>query len=993
MPINPDIAKEILERQITERLELDKMMVGSGDPDTPQKWARICKDNLEFITDIVTKHGWPRADLFQDEDVGKVVEYAAWMCVQHGDSNSGEWSIAVSKLAPQELAPDEAEKRKQELQGKFEPALIAATNQQKLCLAVMAKDDAAKHHIAFVTDRIARNKCEPQIYATQGVPHPLDIGAEIEKRVRDGDVNQRRNGMGLESCELINEYNKQIAAGTADKGIIMPPAIRDNDNITSYRQKQEGETQEYVGKLQLKDGVARAAAGGGAAAAVALAGGAGGAAAAAGAGSPGQTFGGGGAGKLKEGDKITIIYYQDPTPYLKRNKRKQKPGLCEMFEEKGLLVNHQNYKFKDGSPLLDDPGSYRADGYHIWADKPENFVDYLITQMRDRDVKAVFLPNGGSGIIEAIDLLEQKRVKGELPERDDILWLGFSDTEKLCSYFGQFGYGQAFTVPKDEDLLDKGIEERDKDVKLVRDNLFSVLFDGKEQERELTPVNDQAKRQEEVISGDVVGGSINNILQNKQGYNRIEIREENILYLENQDIAGIEKTLLHYIENGQLGNCSAIIINKYAGQRNELDERGSVERIKELCLNHGITKPLYFGLPSGHNKGIDKDTIAMPFCSNITITHDGGKVTAKLSPFRTQEQMADLRKYVTEREYIIAYEETVDDAAYNPQTITIAADSDASSLEPGEYLVVPVQRTPNGNNIRNCHNILREAVDKKDLIVTFPNFFSHTAASQDGYIHAMYVNAIQSTLMDFKSSGNMDKVKSLTINCPCKLPEEVKSWLADFNKRHQIEINLSVSKNPALTYPKDIDIPRMKEEVAATVAGSGAAAGAPPLADAPAIDGEASAAEVASVAGGGAAAAVALAGGAGGGMAGAAAAVALEVGAVGGMAGAAAAVALAGGAGGGGAAAAVALAGGAVGGMAGVPVGGAAGGAGGAAAGAAPLADAPAIDGEASAVTAAMPRESGGDKSGAAAVAAAVSRSAGAVSPGQSGGGGGAGKL
>jgi hypothetical protein len=38
----------------------------------------------------------------------------------------------------------------------------------------MQRDLAANHHIAFLTDRIARNECLPQIYGTQYRSNPLN---------------------------------------------------------------------------------------------------------------------------------------------------------------------------------------------------------------------------------------------------------------------------------------------------------------------------------------------------------------------------------------------------------------------------------------------------------------------------------------------------------------------------------------------------------------------------------------------------------------------------------------------------------------------------------------------------------------------------------------------------------------------------------------------------------------------------------------------------
>ncbi len=79
----PEIAQEILEKQRNEQIELAKMVNGQKDA-SPEKWAKCCEDNLNFIHDTIKKHGWPAAHLFADEQIGQLVEYAAWLRAQHG---------------------------------------------------------------------------------------------------------------------------------------------------------------------------------------------------------------------------------------------------------------------------------------------------------------------------------------------------------------------------------------------------------------------------------------------------------------------------------------------------------------------------------------------------------------------------------------------------------------------------------------------------------------------------------------------------------------------------------------------------------------------------------------------------------------------------------------------------------------------------------------------------------------------------------------------
>lgn len=224
MAINSEIAKEILNRQQLEKEALKKLNNQDVDAD-PHQWARICRENLIFITDIVRNHGWPRADLFLDQEMGKVVEYAAWMCVQHGDSNNMDVAMA--------LGPDTGNEEKITLLQESRPELFSALEldivMQENCLDIMKIDGAAKHHIAFVTDRIARNRREPQSYKTQYVPNPL-APAMINEVIDEEQLETRREEMGLDSYQ---EHVEALKAG--DQARILPPVIRGNSNITSYQ--------------------------------------------------------------------------------------------------------------------------------------------------------------------------------------------------------------------------------------------------------------------------------------------------------------------------------------------------------------------------------------------------------------------------------------------------------------------------------------------------------------------------------------------------------------------------------------------------------------------------------------------------------------------------------------------------------------------------------------------------------------------------------------
>lgn len=126
---------------------------------------KIDSENLPHLKAIIEQYGWPGYHLVGEEGVNKI-----WLLVQHADSDLPF---------------------------------------QKLCLELLreavAKNDAPKSHLAYLTDRVLVNEGKPQIYGTQIL---ITDGQAHPQPVEDPELlDQRRAEMGLSS---MADYLTQI---------------------------------------------------------------------------------------------------------------------------------------------------------------------------------------------------------------------------------------------------------------------------------------------------------------------------------------------------------------------------------------------------------------------------------------------------------------------------------------------------------------------------------------------------------------------------------------------------------------------------------------------------------------------------------------------------------------------------------------------------------------------------------------------------------------
>jgi len=160
------IEKEIDYPGITEELKsmalADQEMRTKAEKNDDEWDDSLDVENTQKLKEIVKEIGWPRISV-----VGQEASHSAWLLVQHADKD-----VAF----------------------------------QEECLALMEalpEGEVSKHDIAYLIDRIRRNKNLPQVYGTQFIQDASGqyISAPIE------GLDERRKEMGLDTLE---ENTKRI---------------------------------------------------------------------------------------------------------------------------------------------------------------------------------------------------------------------------------------------------------------------------------------------------------------------------------------------------------------------------------------------------------------------------------------------------------------------------------------------------------------------------------------------------------------------------------------------------------------------------------------------------------------------------------------------------------------------------------------------------------------------------------------------------------------
>lgn len=164
--INNELRAELLRMKDEDQAVRNKMTGDSfNDPDLLAQMSVIDKKNTARMKEIIQQYGWPGFNI-----VGKDGALSAWLLVQHADHDR-----------------------------EF----------QKKCLALLKeaadRGNAAKPHLALLTDRVLLAEGKKQLYGTQfevkdGEFVPLPIEDEV-------NVDARRKEVGLDTLE---EYKQQL---------------------------------------------------------------------------------------------------------------------------------------------------------------------------------------------------------------------------------------------------------------------------------------------------------------------------------------------------------------------------------------------------------------------------------------------------------------------------------------------------------------------------------------------------------------------------------------------------------------------------------------------------------------------------------------------------------------------------------------------------------------------------------------------------------------
>lgn len=168
---NPALREELLNRMKLDqevRREINKYIsqgTGAIPKEIDVKSYEIDKENMNRMKELIQKYGWLGESL-----VGKDGAHAAWILVQHADSD-----LAFQKKCV------------------------------KLMKKAVAKGEASGRDFAYLTDRVLVAENKPQIYGTQMrfvneklIPAPIKDEANVDKR---------RKSIGLEP---LAEYIKRM---------------------------------------------------------------------------------------------------------------------------------------------------------------------------------------------------------------------------------------------------------------------------------------------------------------------------------------------------------------------------------------------------------------------------------------------------------------------------------------------------------------------------------------------------------------------------------------------------------------------------------------------------------------------------------------------------------------------------------------------------------------------------------------------------------------
>lgn len=160
----PDIAEQIKKMQDKEqtfiRATIDDSLMSNSE--NQQIYQKMITEHTQKMKEIIQKIGWPTIS-----KVGKEASHNAWNLIQHAD--------------------DDVE---------FQAECLNLIKQQE-------EGEVLKKEIAYLTDRIACNKGELQVYGTQLSSNDKEEFVRLKNVIDPDNLDKRRNEMALEP---MNEY-------------------------------------------------------------------------------------------------------------------------------------------------------------------------------------------------------------------------------------------------------------------------------------------------------------------------------------------------------------------------------------------------------------------------------------------------------------------------------------------------------------------------------------------------------------------------------------------------------------------------------------------------------------------------------------------------------------------------------------------------------------------------------------------------------------------
>lgn len=440
--------------------------------------------------------------------------------------------------------------------------------------------------------------------------------------------------------------------------------------------------------------------------------------------------------------------------------------LVGELREEGFEVSCENYTFLDGRKIFPEQES-TITPYHFFAENPTQITQRIIDALRNPKVRMIVFPNGGNGMAEMVDLLEQERMKGNLPQRNDMFFVGFSDTEKATNYLANNGFGQAIVC-----------------YPVTGGNLTDLIQSLKQQQQqvqELKAVN-QAARDYEDLSGYLISGVSE---EHYESYCRIEPDEKgDIVFLERFPLT-LKEQLETYAKEGKLGNIKAIMLSKnFTSSLEELDKEAA-----EIFEEYQIAPiPIYHGVGCGHNL-TKKDSTFLPLRTRVQIVANQTQAEQTsfdmiISPLREIENIESVAKDFSQRERSI-------------KTTELPLAEEYQAKETVEGVFCHAIRYPYGFRAEGVKNKIKENPDQKfpvtiniadfngfdydDLGMSW--FKSLTQEEQNKFNSNEQVKMIQMCLMDLKISGYMDNISEVTISSRTGLTADTETWLQEFQQR------------------------------------------------------------------------------------------------------------------------------------------------------------------------------------------------------------------